>query len=419
MNDRDPGPTPQQQTLPGVLPPGDTAPAATLRLPMIVRDLVQQVPPELRPAEARERVAAWLTTRHAVFGFQPETVYKRFAYELTRVRYELLPTCVRRFVPQGLERGLALKPRVVRAENVIDPLAVLHEAYADANAYPGRRRFEAERDLALAYLALWLVTDAELTGVKDRQRWREDRKSAKDRNMFMDHLRRAGVLAGPTNSVKPIVTLDRAPPHRCLTMTVRGHREFVCGDPTSPGIHPKVSDVDLIGLDTSDGRIPAFFLPRRKGILQTIAKMLLARLDTPLSVPDRRGVRFAYRNEEELQAGAAFVGRKVCLGLVRKTHLENEAAPVNPYAAPNLLIIKDSAAFHDSTIEVQHLLARQHIDVQYSRGPEHYLLYHRRQYTAPDGLFTELFPTVIYRTDWLLPYAQLQMDEHIRSSFAL
>lgn len=415
MNDRAEN-APQQLVLPGALAPGDTPPAAPLRLPSIVRDLIERVTPDCRPSEARERVAEWLTSRHAVLGFRPETVYRRFAFELTRVRYDLVPVCVERFVPRGVERGLAPKPvRMARDQRLIDPLLVLDQARGK-DAGDARTRFEAERDLALAYLSLWLVTDAELTGEKDRLRWRQERKTAKDRNMFLAHLRREGVLTGQTRTVRPIVTFDERPPHRCTSITLPGEGTFVAGSAGS-NIHHRLTPVDLVRLDVPGGPLPALFLPRRKGILQTIAKMLLARLDTPLNVPDRRGVRFAYRNEEELRAGSEFVG-KICLGLVRKTHLVHEAAPVNPYASPDLLIVKDSAAFHDRTIEVQHLLARQHMDVQLSQGPEHYLLYHRRQYTAPDGLLPELFPERLYGIDWTAIHVQRQMDEHIRSTLA-
>lgn len=409
--------TPEQLVLPGSWMPGDTRPAVSLRLPSLVRDLTEKVAPNARPADARDRIAQWLTQRHAIGGFRPETVFARYAYELNRVRYDLVPNNVLRFVPNGTGRGLAGKPRRGGYDqHTVDPITVLREAQT-AGGDP-RRRFEAERDLALAYLSLWLVSDAELTGEQDHRRWDQDRKTAKDRNMFLDHLRRNDVITGETRLVRPVVLHNLQSPHRCLGIAVRGGSEFMVGDLTK-GKRIKVDAVDMVRINLSGDQIPALFLPRRKGILQTIAKMLLSRLDTPLNVPDRRGVRFAYRTEEDLRAASTFISSKVCLGLIRKTHLENEDVPVNPYAAPNLLLVKDSAAFHDRTIEVQHLLARQHMDVQHSQGPEHYLLYHRRQYTAPDGLFPELFPREIYGVDWQSAQVQLMMDEHIRASFTL
>ncbi|TAK04965.1 hypothetical protein EPO33_03130 [Patescibacteria group bacterium] len=417
MSDSDRPFAPEQQSLPGVMAPEQQR-SPVPRLPRLVHDLIDDVSSVQRPGEARERLAQWLRSRHAVGGFQPETVYARYAFELTRVRHELLPSNVERFVPPELRLRLGVEPRPRRKDLAEDPLALMRDALIDPqNADEKRRQFEIQRDLALAYLALWLVTDAELTGKLDRARWDQERKTERDRTLFLIHLRKRGVITGDVRTVRLRVHLDAEPPHRCMRIDLPGEREPFYQGKAGVAQKRKTRSLDVVRLGLPD--LPTVLLmPRRKGVLQTIAKMLLQRLDSPLNVPDRRGVRFIYRNERELEAGSDFIGRKICLGLAHKSHLATRDLPVNPYAAPNLRIVKDSAAFYDRTMEVQHVLGNQHVDILYSLGLEQFLLYHGRQYTAPDGLFMELFPPTIYGVDWEHPQVQLRVYEHIRASLA-
>lgn len=415
MNDSDRIHAPEQLRLPGALA-SEPPRSSEQRLPRIVHDLVDAVPPDgCTAADARERVARWLSSRHAIGGFRPETVYGRFAFELRRVRKEIIPGVLHRFVPREHHARLALLgPRT--NDRAHDPLALIRAAHPAHGGAAARWRFEAQRDLALAYLSLWLVTDAELTGSIDRERWDQERKTDRDRSLFLLHLRKQGVICGDTRTSQLRICQDPAPPHRCTGIDLPGKKPFL-ERKNGKGITRKTRSVDVLTL-ALEQKPTVLLIPRRKGILQTMVKMLLLRLDTPLHVPDRRGVRFLYRTEQELEAGSDFIGRKICLGLSHKSHLAAEDAPVNPYAAPNLRIVKDSAAFYDRTLEVQHLLGSQHMDILYSMGPENFLLYHRRQYTAPDGLLMELFPPAQYGVDWQRPEVQLRMDDHIRTSLA-
>ena len=364
-------------------------------------------------SDLRRLVHQWLEPRFEVLT--PEGAFSRLAHEIWRIRARAIPTLVRTFVPDELQQNLLpIGTRGTHRE--INPVTLLSAGLGgNGDHETKRRRFEAQRELALGYYSLWLVTDAEYRGTRDTRRIDQSEKSESDRDRFIAFLRHEGVIAAHQSDVLIRTAHDTEPPYRCTGIAIAGQAEpFVVPAPGADSWRlNKLPKQDLVTMPTPDGDIKAFLTVRRKGIMQTIAKMLLLGISNPRHVPDRRGIRFAYRDLDELRRGSQFVSERIGLALARKEHMQAADPEFNPYAAPNLVLVKDTATYMDREIEIQNFLATQHVDLMTSHGPENSTRYHRRQYTDPKGILPQLFPPDLYGIDWQDELVQLEMDRHI------
>lgn len=368
-----------------------------------------------RPA-GREYVARWFRERIAetmLRELRDDTVYERIARELERVHEEALPALIETFVPEALREKLAC--HIERGAPHDDALNLIRIARAgtESDADPVRR-FEAKRDLALAYNFLLLVTDLEYGGARHLQFWVQNEKTETDKRQLVKFLRRAGVIVGPTAPSPLYVTLDESSEHRCAGIEYDFSGARCVFAPLTEAEKPtarKLPKHEHVWLRTSHGLLPAFLVVRRKGVIQTIAKMLVSGLSDPRSVPDRRGIRLAYRTTDELKIGSAFVLRELGYAGGLKHHVVAEDPTANPHAAQNLVLVKGQIHFRGQTIEVQHMLAAQHVDLMLSTGTENATRYHRRMYTDPRGIFMQLFPPAHYGVDWQNPELQAEMDQ--------
>lgn len=408
-----------------VLPPdagasGVKEPETELGFVDVVAPLIRGVKQEFfeQRAAGREYVARWFRERleeTILRDFEDETVYRRIAAELKRVHDEALPGLIENFVPDDLRANLAC--RIQPGNEHDDALTLIRTAQVGQGSSVDRvSRFEAERDLALAYNFLLLVTDLEYGGARHLQAWDQTEKTKTDQRRLVKFLRRAGVIVGPTTPSPLYVTLDEASEFRCAGIEHDFSGARCVFAPLAAAEKPalrKLPRHEHVWLRTPQGLIPAFLIVRRKGVIQTIAKMLVSGMSDPRSVPDRRGIRFAYRSTEELKAGSTFVLRQLGYAGGLKKHVAAEDPTANPHAATNLLLVKGQVHHRSQNIEVQHMLATQHVDLMLSTGPENATRYHRRMYTDPHGIFMQLFPPAHYGVDWQDVAVQKKMDHYV------
>lgn len=406
---------------PGADAPGSQPSAVqSVRLIAAVSSLVSGATPELftNHASGRRYIAEWLKPRlEFVTDFRETTVYRRYGHELWRIHHEALPALMKTFLPKDLQQKVSCRHHR-KKQGGSDPLTLLSIARNGGGNGDQVKRFEAMRDLALGYYFLWLVTEAEYRSAMSRQYWKEHVKTRGDRARFLEYLRGAGVVVGEARRVALHTTHEPEPPYRCVGITCRddtAETVFV-ETPSGEVCTHMVPGQELVTLATPDGSLPALYIVRRKGVIQTIAKMLLLGIANPRNVPDRRGIRFAYRSLDELKRGSAWISERVGLAIGRKAHVVEGDPEVNPYAAPNLIVLKDSATYLDLEIEIQNFLAVQHVDLLRSFGPENSLRYHRRQYTDPKGIFPQLYPPDHYGVDWQDDMVQHEMDRRIIAS---
>lgn len=411
-----------------VLPPdagasGVKEPEAELGFVDIVAPLIRGAKPEFfeQRAAGREYVAQWFRERleeTILRDFEDDTVYRRIAAELKRVHDEALPGLIENFVPDDLRANLAC--RIKPGNEHDDALNLISTAQALQGSGADRvSRFEAERDLALAYNFLLLVTDLEYGGARHLQAWNQTKKTRSDERRLVKFLRRAGVIVGPTAPSPLYVTLDEAAEFRCAGIEHDFSGARCVFAPPAAAEKPTLRILpkhEHVWLQTPQGLIPAFLIVRRKGVIQTIAKMLVSSMSDPRSVPDRRGIRFAYRSAEELKIGGDFVLRQLGYAGGLKKHVAAEDPIANPHAAKNLVLVKGQVHYRSQNIEVQHMLATQHVDLVLSTGPENATRYHRRMYTDPRGILMQLFPPIHYGVDWQSPELQAKMDDLVNAN---
>lgn len=384
------------------------------RLPQFVQSLVSI--PAGDPTH--DDIAEWLLHHVAPPVIPPRTLYARFRHEILAVLSAALPSFIRMYVPPNLAAKHGLLPAAYTAKHVdetlVDPKRVI--AGLRAGHAAERKTFEAARNLALALLFLSLTREAEFFDVRVREEWNIERRTARDRANLLPHLKRIGAIHPKSSRVVPLVFRSARPPYRCIHVGLRGNSEEWLPKRIRTRMPPIVLPPhDLVHVAAGSDQIPAVARVRRKGLLSCVGKMLTSNQLDPRHVPDRRGIRFAFRTRDDLEKAKTFLFVH-CQGIGRKEHLNPRDAAINPYAAPQLLLASDHLCYGGARFEVQCMLVRQAMDILCSTAPEQARLYHRRQYTGEKGLLGALFPPDLYGVDWSDPHIQTHMDRHIKTS---
>ncbi|TAL19732.1 hypothetical protein EPN90_02560 [Patescibacteria group bacterium] len=398
-------------------PPGAAALGAERRDSDPGRDrLTMSVEPLLaearRAADDKERLGRafdeWLKR-----NFEGDS-RRKFGQELWRVRHRELPRLRTLFFTELPEAKTLVPWKRSRGPSDPQPLRLLETAVKSGDPV---KRFEATRDLSLAFFFCWIITDAEKFGIASVKEWGgNERRYHSPARHALSFLRRNKVVQPPDRKINVRTFHDQANHNRCLGIKLEKNEWFL--EPPAGEWLERQTDANLVTLECEPQPVRALLVVRRKGIMQTIAKMFLQGFSNPLSVPDRRGVRFAFRNREEFEAGVEHVWKRLSTnGTAQKRHRALSDLPINPYAAPNLVMGKDMAKYGEYwEIEIQYLLATQHVDLLYSTGEENSLLYHRRQYSVERGLFQQIFPPELYGVDWSSPEVQAALDRSVVKS---
>lgn len=322
-------------------------------------------------------VVEWLDQRLGV-GSVPG-IYERFGKVIWRVRYVMLKKLVETYIPPEMIERARLQDFPKTDKELIEPIELLRQAF-DATL---QVRFEARRDLALGYLILSLELEPERTedcypNLNPQDSGANERM---DEVFVLQHLQRAGVIADLGEEVTLLAAQDPEPPHRCRAAHVERNGLLLPFFEHNRLADRVIATCRLLYMQDAE-RTLALMFKRRKDPLSTVAKMIQSGAPTPWHVLDRRGIRFAYRNTDELLRGSQFFMERVGRSPAYKNHTNPTDRTANPHAAPELILIKDVALFGRQEFEHQHVLVNQLVDVLVSHGPENYLLYHLRQYVG-------------------------------------
>lgn len=157
-------------------------------------------------------------------------------------------------------------------------------------------------------------------------------------------------------------------------------------------------------------KIEAIVQARKKDHMEMFARRFRdPQIEMLTDVPDIHGVRFAYFSNRYLNRGTAFIAQNQvhhdCR--VRRIHLANK------HASKNIKLKSQNVYLNGTVREIQHVLARDLVNILHSSCSENHALYHLRWYTEAEGLFSQLFPKNLYGIDWEDPEVRLACQKHI------
>lgn len=157
-------------------------------------------------------------------------------------------------------------------------------------------------------------------------------------------------------------------------------------------------------------KIEAIVQARKKDHMEAFARRFRdPQIEMMTDVPDMHGVRFAYFSNRYLDRGTAFIAQNQvhhdCR--VRRIHIANK------HASKNIKLKSQNVYLNGTVREIQHVLARDLVNILHSSCSENHALYHLRWYTEKEGLFSQLFPKQLYGIDWEDPDIRMACQKHI------
>ncbi len=277
--------------------------------------------------------------------------------------------------------------------------------------------FEAQRDFVLAWLNLGMLL---------KGRWIGYRRSGEDFREIVQLFLKLGLFEELPRRVKIGSVHDKRDMRR--TVWIEGLSEGT--PPTGRQYERRTTTLYRATLALGTERMPVLIQVRRKGFFQTLGKLMTTEASDHVEVQDRRGICLAHRSVEELRRAADYIRERIPVAMpvyqrgVWERYRDNTVvldgahAPVNQFSAANFVAASYFRLLPSRRYQVQHRLARQHLDLIHSFGPENHTRYHLRQYTGappryPLGLFHWLFPHEIYGFKWNEPRVFDALDEHI------
>ena len=348
-----------------------------------------------------------------------EELYRRFEREIERIRYEELKELVQTYLPRDIWMNHGLLPWYgKRHSDFTDPVDIVRPQTELSKNDEAQFYFESARDLSLADLSLSIVTERRRSDTRVSKDWSERGRTARDRYEIFNHLTRIGLLE--ENSIAPAHLWSEhelIPEHRVIRIR-DAEKHTIFEKPSDLTLHAAYSLGPLYKgtLIRGDQRVPVYIAVRRKGIIQTIAKALYMtgadERTMSMRVPDRIGIRFLFRTEEEWVGGIRTILRRLCHGALRKIQAGKRL--VNEFAYEGLVLAKDGSIVRAQEIEVQCMPIEHHANIAWSHGEEHHLRYHIRWYTKDDvGILPWLFPHTLYGIDWRDPALLKRMHDHV------
>ncbi|KKR04871.1 MAG: hypothetical protein UT32_C0025G0005 [Parcubacteria group bacterium GW2011_GWC2_39_14] len=360
----------------------------------------------------------------------PDEVYVEFNDRLLIVR-QALRNFIKAYMPDEYERILFPVEKIDNEllKTVFDLLnAGFTEQSSGVLITPEMERivFEAQRDFVLTWLNAMQINRRGMHDTNPSigyKRTRQDRANVNQ--IFLEN----GLFSVKPLCVK-VVSYHNAMDNRRAAW-VEG---LSYGSPPKSGIYDQFeTKLHIAHLIVNGREIPVIINVRRKGFLQTLGKMLTVKAQHFVDVQDRRGLCLAYRSLEELRECAEYLRQKFPLPRVldalswehyRDTTPRDDGSHdlVNPHSAPNFVSVSYYRMLGYRRYQLQHRLAKQHLDLLYCTGSERHALYHLRQYTASPpkhdfrGLFHWLFPKETYGIAWDDTEVQKKLIRHVLTS---
>lgn len=362
-------------------------------------------------------------------------LYALYGNHLWVVRNWYLPNFARTYFPpsyisQFVTDGLLL-PNVPakkpRQYGRTDPVELVRVALSGC-PNGGYAAFAAARDLALAHYSLSHMYSYSHSDICNGLWWDSLARANRFRTKLVDTLQYQRLIIDKPIPVTLRPVLENNYPFHCIGAKVQSRlfgpntdlplpmptffeRDGPLSelDRTQPGKSSSPSlarDYLMIRIrlpapkgSCDDEFIPALLKLRQKGFIQAVCKAAETELRSTLHLNDLIGARFCYASLEDMAKAGLYLKSVIGDGFgdtKSHIHLSPDDAPVNRYAARNLLLVAHGARLSGQSIEVQHMTLKQDLDLQFSHGLENTLLYHTRRHTGPNGWYERLFPGPVY-----------------------